>query len=50
MEDKEEKQIDSLWEEREELLKAEDYKGDDILECTCNLDIDVACPIHSNEV
>lgn len=43
------KEIDNLWNEREELLKAEEYKGDDELECTCHLDIDVACPIHTEE-
>ncbi len=38
--------IDELWEERKELLKADEYEPDDDLVCTCNLEIDVACPIH----
>ena len=49
MEDIEEKKFDSLWDERKELLKAEEYEGDDDLVCTCLLDIDVACPIHEEK-
>ena len=41
--------IDELWEERKELLKADEYEGDDDLVCTCNLEIDVACPIHEEK-
>jgi hypothetical protein len=45
MEDIEEKKFDSLWDERKELLKAEEYEGDDDLQCTCHIE-GVVCPIH----
>ena len=37
--------IDTLWEERESLIEAEEYEGEDDLQCTCNIE-GVVCPIH----
>lgn len=42
--------IDTLWDERQELIKADDYEGDDDLQCTCDLDIGVDCPVHPDKV
>ena len=44
----EDEKIDSLWIEHKELLDAEEYEGDDDLQCTCNIE-GVVCAIHPDK-